>query len=65
MVVVERLPLEVFIGSVSKGHRSTRQDVLNPPMKAQLFLFRSIQRIFDRFQNGANTQAIGFSVSIG
>ena len=55
MMIIERFALEIFIGSVAKRHRSTRQDVLNPPVKARLFLLRRMQRTFDGFQNGANT----------
>ena len=32
MMIIERFALEIFIGSVAKRHRSTRQDVLYPPV---------------------------------
>jgi hypothetical protein len=65
MVVIERFPLEIFIGSISKGHRSSRQHVLYPAVKTRLFLLGRMQRAFDRFQNRANPRAVGVSVSIG
>ena len=54
MVAVERFPLEIFVGTVSKGHSSARQDILDPPAQARLFTLGRLQRIFDAFQNGAD-----------
>jgi len=65
MVAVKRLPLQIFVGSVSHGHRSPRQDILDPPVQAGLLQLRRMQRMFDGFQNGADASPVGFSVPIG
>jgi hypothetical protein len=65
MVAVERLPFQIFVCSVPNGYRGARQDILNPPLKARLFLLRRMQRSFVGFQYGDNTLTVGFSVSIG
>ena len=65
MVTVEWFSLQIFISSVSKRYRGTRQDILDPPVEARLFLFRSKQCIVDRPQNGANARMVGLGVAIG
>ena len=47
MVTVERVALEVFVGSISHGDSGAGQDILNAPAKAGMFPLRSIQSLFD------------------
>ena len=41
MMAVEWFSLQIFISSVSKRYRGTRQHILDPSVEARLFLFRS------------------------
>src|SRR3984893_2252026 len=65
MVAVKWLAFHVFVGSISQGHGGARQDILDPSVKAGLFLLCRMESAFDGLQNGAHAQPIGFSVSIG
>lgn len=65
MMAVERFSLQVFVSSISKRHRGTRQDILDPSVEARLFLFCSKQCIFDCPQNSADARIVGFGVPIG
>jgi len=64
MVAIECLAIQIFIGSVSKRNCGARQHILDPPVKARLFLLCLVQRMFDCSQNGPDARAIGFSVPV-
>ncbi|MCK1362246.1 hypothetical protein IVB28_25955 [Bradyrhizobium sp. 199] len=64
MMIVERLPLEIFIGPVSEGDGCTREGIVNPPVEAGLLPLRLLQRCFDCREDGSDPCAIGFRVSL-
>jgi hypothetical protein len=51
MEAVKSFALQVFVGSISHGYSGARQDVIDPPIKARMFLFCRIQSTFDCHQN--------------
>jgi hypothetical protein len=63
MIGVKRLPLQVFVSSVSSRYSRTCQHVFDSPTKARLFSLGFIECVFDRLQNRAYAQLVGFSVS--
>ena len=65
MMAIERVAFKVFVGSISQGNCSTRQHVLDPSVKARLFLLCRVQSTLNCLQNGADAQPVGFSISLG
>jgi hypothetical protein len=65
MISVKRLPLQIFVGSISDGYRRTRQHIFDPPAKARLFPLGVMECVFDCLQNGGYARPVGFGVSTG
>jgi hypothetical protein len=65
MMAIERVAFKVFVGSISQSNCSTRQHVLDPSVKARLFLLCRVQSPLNCLQNGADAQPVGFSISLG
>jgi hypothetical protein len=65
VVVIERIAVQIFVGAISHGNRSTRQDVLNPTAKTCLFQLRSMQGIVNCFQARGHPNPIGLPISVG
>ena len=65
MVAVERLPLQIFVGSVFQGFRARARTSSTRRLEPGLLLLRRMQRIFDDFQMALTRARSFFSVPIG
>jgi hypothetical protein len=64
-VAVERLPSQIFVGSVSKSNRGACPEILDAPLEARLLLLRRVHRAFDGLHNGIDASVVGFSGPLG
>jgi hypothetical protein len=64
MVAIEWFAVQIFIGAISHGNRSTRQDILDPATKSLLFLLRSIQGTINCFQNRGHPNPISLLIAV-
>lgn len=65
MIIVERLPLEIFIGPVSEGDGCTREGIVNAPVEPGLLPLRLLQCRVDRRQDGTDPHAVGLRITLG
>jgi hypothetical protein len=65
MMAVVRFTADVFVASISKRPRPSRQNILDPPLEAGLFLLRIAQSALQSSQDGSDARAISFSIAVG
>ncbi len=65
MMIVERLPLEIFVGAVSEGDGRTREGIVDTPVEAGLLPLRFLQCCLDRRQDGTDPRAVGLRITLG